>query len=388
MKPPVSRVTPVACVIAGVGVIATLLAGCSASTEGSGPAKEGPGVPQNSIPVTVAAVVQKAMPIQITAVGTAEAFATVSVRSQATGELNSVHFEDGGDVEKGQLLFNLDRRAFEAAVNQAEATLQRDIAQAANARSQQERYRGLSERGIATREQVDQMSASATALDATVEADRAALESAKVQLSYARIVSPLSGRTGKLMVHVGNLVRATDANALVVINQISPIHVSFAIPESDLPEFKRYMAARALRVEARPPNDSGPPSIGTVSFVDNAVEQTTGTIMIRGTFQNADRRLWPGQFANVTVTLGTDANAIVIPTAAVQTGQQGPFVFVMKSDKSVEMRSIRVARATGSETIVASGVTVGETVVKDGQLRLAPGTQVSIRTEAAAEKTP
>jgi multidrug efflux system membrane fusion protein len=388
MKPPVPHVTPVACVIACVGAIAAILAGCSASTEGSGPPKEGPGIPQNSIPVTVAPVVQKAMPIQITAVGTAEAFATVSVRSQATGELNAVHFEDGGDVEKGQPLFDLDRRAFEAAVNQAEATLQRDIAQAANARSQQERYRGLSERGIATREQVDQMSASATALDATVEADRAALESAKVQLSYSRIVSPLSGRTGKLMVHVGNLVRATDANPLVVINQISPIHVSFAIPETDLPVFKRYMAARTLRVEARPPNDSGPPSIGTVSFIDNAVEQTTGTIMIRGTFPNADRRLWPGQFANVTVTLGADANAIVIPTAAVQTGQQGPFVFVIKGDKSVEMRPIRVARASGPETIVASGVTVGETVVKDGQMRLAPGTQVSIRTEAAAEKTP
>ena len=260
-------------------------------------------------------------------------------------------------MEKGQVLFTLDRRAFEAAVNQAEATLQRDIAQAANARSQQERYRGLAERGIATREQVDQMSSAATALDATVAADRAALESARVQLSYSRIVAPLSGRTGKLMVHVGNLVRATDANPLVVINQISPIHVSFAIPETDLPEFKRYMAARSLRVEARPPNDDGPPSIGRVSFVDNAVDQTTGTIMVRGTFQNEDRRLWPGQYANVTVTLGTDADAIVIPTAAVQNGQQGPFVFVMKDDKTVDMRPIRVARAAGPETIVASGVT-------------------------------
>jgi multidrug efflux system membrane fusion protein len=333
-------------------------------------------------------VEQKPMPVRITAVGAAEAVATVAVRAQATGELTSVHFEDGGEVEKGQLLFTLDPRAFEAAVHQAEATLQRDIAQAANARSQQERYRDLSARGIATREQVDQMSSAATALDATVAADRAALESARVQLSYTRITAPLSGRTGKLMVHVGNLIRMTDANPLVVINQISPIHVSFAIPETDLPEFKRYMAARTLRVEARPPNDEGPPSVGTVSFVDNSVDQPTGTIMVRGTFQNQDRRLWPGQYANVTVTLGSDANAIVIPTAAVQTGQQGPFVFVMKDDKTVDMRPVKVARSAGSDTIVASGVTPGETVVRDGQLRLVPGAHVSIRTEGSAEKTP
>jgi multidrug efflux system membrane fusion protein len=209
-----------------------------------------------------------------------------------------------------------------------------------------------------------------------------------VQLSYTRIAAPLSGRAGKLMVHVGNLVRATDSNPLVIINQISPIHVAFAIPETDLPAFKRYMAARSLRVEARPPNDDGPPSIGRVSFIDNAVEQTTGTIMVRGTFQNENRRLWPGQYANVTVTLGTDADAIVIPTAAVQNGQQGTYVFVMKGDKTVDMRPIRVARAAGAETIVASGVTPGETVVRDGHLRLAPGVQVSIRTEGPAEKTP
>lgn len=387
MKPSVHRITPAICRFACAGALGALLAGCSASTEGSAPGSE-TAAPQDSIPVTVAPVVQKAMPIRITAVGAAEAFATVAVRSQATGELTSVHFEDGGEVEKGQVLFTLDRRAFEAAVNQAEATLQRDIAQAANARSQQDRYQDLAARGIATKEQVEQMSSAATALEATVAADRAALDSAKVQLSYSRIVSPISGRTGKLMVHVGNLVRATDATPLVVINQISPIHVSFAIPETELPAFKKYMAARSLRVEARPPNDAGPPSIGRVSFVDNAVEQTTGTIMVRGTFQNEDRRLWPGQYANVTVTLGTDDNALVIPTAAVQNGQQGNYVFVMKDDRTVDMRPIRIARAAGPETVVASGVTSGETVVRDGHLRLVPGAHVSIRTDVPAEKTP
>jgi multidrug efflux system membrane fusion protein len=386
MKAPVPCLAPVACLAICVSVLTVVLAGCSsAKGEGSTPP---PSAASTAVPVLVAPVEQKAMPIRITAVGAAEAVATVAVRSQATGELTSVHFADGDEVEKGQLLFTLDRRAFEAAVNQAEATLQRDIAQAANARSQQERYRDLSARGIATREQVDQMSSAAAALDATVAADRAALESARVQLSYSRITAPLSGRTGKLMVHVGNLVRATDAPPLVVINQISPIHVSFAIPETDLPEFKRYMTARTLRVEARAPNDDGPPSVGTVSFVDNSVDQPTGTIMVRGTFKNEDRRLWPGQYANVTVTLGSDANAIVIPSAAVQTGQQGPFVFVMKDDKTVDMRSVKVARSAGSDTIVASGVTPGETVVRDGHLRLVPGAHVSIRTEGSAEKTP
>jgi membrane fusion protein, multidrug efflux system len=369
-------------------VAAAFLAGCSAASEGSGPAKDARMRPQASIPVTVATVVQKAMPITTNVVGAAEAYSTVSVRAQLTGELTSVHFQDGDEVVKGQALFTLDRRAFEAAVNQAEATLQRDLAQAANARAQQERYRGLAERGITTREQLDQLSTAATALDATVAADRAALESAKVQLSYATIAAPLSGRTGKLMVNVGNLVRASDLTPLVVINQVSPIYVSFAIPETDLPDFKRYMAIRPLQVEARAPNDAGPPSRGIVSFVDNAVDSTTGTIMIRGTFQNEDRRLTPGQFVNVTVALGTDANAIVVPTAAVQNGQQGPFVFVMKPDKTAELRVIRVARAAGAETLVASGLTQGDIVVKSGQLRLAPGSQLSIRPEGSAENTP
>jgi membrane fusion protein, multidrug efflux system len=388
MKPPRPCVVPAACALACIGVVAAFLAGCSAAGEGSGPAKGARSGPPTGIPVTVATVVQKAMPITTNVVGTAEAYSTVSVRAQVTGELTSVHFKDGDEVVKGQVLFTLDRRAFEAAVNQAEATLQRDLAQAANARAQQERYRGLSERGITTREQLDQLSAAATALDATVAADRAALESAKVQLSYATIAAPLSGRTGKLMVHVGNLVRASDLTPLVVINQISPIYVSFAIPETDLPDFKRYMATRPLQVEARAPNDAGPPSRGTVSFVDNAVDSTTGTIMIRGTFQNEDRRLTPGQFVNVTVALGTDAHAIVVPTAAVQNGQQGPFVFVMKPDKTAELRVIRVARAAGAETLVASGLAQGDIVVKSGQLRLAPGSPLSIRAEGSAENTP
>jgi membrane fusion protein, multidrug efflux system len=354
-------------------------AACSVGGETAGPAKSDAAA-QNAVPVTVAPVAQKPMPITIGVVGTAEAYSTVAVHAQITGELTSVNFTDGDDVAKGQVLFALDRRPLESALQQAEANLQRDLAQAANARAQTDRYSDLVQRGIATREQLDQQQTNRAALEATVAADRAAVESAKVQLTYATIAAPIAGRTGKLMVHAGNLVRANDATPLVVINQISPIHVSFGIPESQLPEFKRYLAQRAIRVEASPPNDTGRPARGHVSFVDNAVDQTTGTIEIRGTFANESRQLWPGQFVNVTVTLGTDPSAVVVPTIAVQTGQQGQYVFVAKSDATVELRPIQVARAAGAETVVKTGLTQGETVVTEGQLRLVPGSHITVRT--------
>lgn len=354
-------------------------AACSVGGETAGPAKSDAAAP-NAVPVTVAPVAQKPMPITIGVVGTAEAYSTVAVHAQITGELTSVNFTDGDDVAKGQVLFALDRRPLESALQQAEANLQRDLAQAANARAQTDRYSDLVQRGIATREQLDQQQTNRAALEATVAADRAAVESAKVQLTYATIAAPIAGRTGKLMVHAGNLVRANDATPLVVINQISPIHVSFGIPESQLPEFKRYLAQRAIQVEASPPNDAGRPARGHVSFVDNAVDQTTGTIEMRGTFANESRQLWPGQFVNVTVTLGTDPSAIVVPTIAVQTGQQGQYVFVAKTDATVELRPIQVARAAGAATVVKTGLTQGETVVTEGQLRLVPGSHITVRT--------
>jgi multidrug efflux system membrane fusion protein len=203
-----------------------------------------------------------------------------------------------------------------------------------------------------------------------------------VQLQYATITAPISGRTGALMVHAGNLVRANDAAALVIINQVSPIYVSFGIPESQLPEFKRYLAQRSLHVEARPPNETGAASIGRISFVDNAVDQTTGTIKIKGTFPNDDRRLWPGQFVNIIVTLATDSAAVVVPTVAVQAGQQGQYVFVVKPDQTVELRTVTVARTSGNETIIKEGVKPGETVITDGQLRLVPGSRISVKKEA------
>jgi multidrug efflux system membrane fusion protein len=338
-----------------------------------------------AVPVVTATAGRKAMPITISVIGTAEASSTVAVRAQITGELTSVAFNEGNDVQKGQLLFSLDKRPLEAALKQAEANLARDMAQAANARSQAQRYEDLANRGIATKEQLETARTSATALDATVGADRAAVENARVQLQYATIYAPIAGRTGALMVHAGNLVRANDATPLVVINQVTPINVSFAIPESRLPDFKTYLARGSLLLDARPPNDTGATSKGKVAFVDNQVDPTTGTIRVKGTFANADRRLWPGQFVNVVVTLTTDPTALVVPTPAVQTGQQGQYVFVVKQDQTAELRTVTVARTEGSETVIKDGLAPGETVVTDGHIRLVPGSRVSVKQGPGAE---
>jgi multidrug efflux system membrane fusion protein len=331
------------------------------------------------VPVTVAQVVQKQMPIEIRVIGAVEAYSVVSVHAQITGQLTDVNFKEGEDVSKNQLLFALDRRPLEAALMQAQANLQRDIAQAANAKAVAQRYTDLAKQGIATTEQVETNRSSAAALEATVEADRAAVESATVQLQYATITSPIAGRTGALMVHEGNLIRAQDTAPLVVINQVAPIYVSFAIPESRLAELKRFLALGTLAVEAQPPNDDAVVSRGHITFVDNNVDQTTGTIRIKATFTNDDRRLWPGQFVNVIVALTKDLTAVVVPTAAVQVGQQGQYAYVVKPDHSVEYRAVVVERTAGLETVVKSGLKASETVVTDGHLRLVAGSHVSIK---------
>ena len=335
------------------------------------------------VPVTVIEAERKSVPLDVQAIGTVIAASTVAVRAQITGELMEVRFKEGDEVEQGRVMFVLDKRPFEAALLQAEAQLQKDQAQMANARAQSVRYQDLAQRGIATREQVDQMTTQAAALEATVAADRANVQAAKVQLDYATIEAPISGRTGLLQVHKGNLVRANDTQQLVNINRITPVYVTFAIPESMLPQFKHYMAARTIRVEARAPNDTGPASIGKIDFIDIAVDATTGTIKVKGTFPNQDRRLTPGQFVNVSVTLTTDNNATVVPTAAVQSGQQGTYVYVVKADKTVELRPVTVTRTHGDDSIINNGVTPGEIVVTDGQLRLVPGSRVSVKESGA-----
>lgn len=332
------------------------------------------------VPVVIATVEQKTVPLQLRAIGNVEALSNVAIKAQVSGELTGVHFREGQDVKKGTLLFTIDRRPLEAELSRAEATLAKDEAEAANARSMAARADRLFEEGVIAREQRDQLMAAAEAAQATVRADRAAVQNAKVSLSYTSIYSPLNGRTGTLMVHPGNLVKENDdSSVLTTINQISPIYVNFAVPERYLPELKRFMAAGRIRVDALPPHESKPLAQGVISFIDNAVDPTTGTIKVKATFENSDRRLWPGQFVDVVLTLTQQPNAITIPSVAVQTGQQGQYVYVVKSDSTVENRNIDVERTFGEESIVEKGLQPGERVVTDGQLRLQPGAQVEIK---------
>jgi len=356
---------------------------CSASGDTPAQAAGGRGGGAPAVPVATAVVEQKSMPLAISVIGTAEAFSNVAVRAQLTGALTSVNFKEGDDVKEGQALFTLDRRPLEGALQQAQATLERDTAQANQAKSTAARFQDLQARGIATKEQADQSRTSAAALEATLQSDRAAVENAKVQLQYATIAAPISGRTGALLVHEGNLVRANDTVPLVVINQVAPIYVSFGIPETRLPELKRYMDRGTVHVEATPPGETAS-STGRITFIDNSVDSTTGQIRIKASFPNTDHRLWPGQFANVNVLLSTEPNAVVVPTTAVQTGQQGNYVFVVKPDMTAELRVIELERQNADAAVIAKGLTPGETVVTDGQLRLVDGTKVSIKTGPGA----
>jgi multidrug efflux system membrane fusion protein len=379
--------TPALILLASILVVCAGCAGdegAAASTAAAG-GRGGREAGGPAVPVAVGTVLRKAMPIEISVIGAAEAFSSVAIRAQTTGQLTSVNFTEGDDVMAGQVLFTLDRRPLEAALQQAQANLDRDIAQAANAAQQAKRYDELAQRGIATREQVDTSRTTVTALNATVDADKAAVENAKVQLQYATITAPISGRTGALMVHEGNLVRGNDQTPLVVINQVAPISVSFAIPEARLPELKKYMTGGALRVTANPPNDDDAPAVGRITFVDNAVDQTTGTIKVKGTFPNADRRLWPGQYVNVVVTLTMDPEAVVVPSVAVQAGQQGPYVFVVNSEQKVDLRPVTVKRTSATETVIESGLKPGEIVVTDGHLRLVPGSRVTVKGQQPAD---
>ena len=364
---------------------AVMAAACSGSEAvSSAPPAGGRGGGPNApaVPVATAPVIQKAVPLTVQGIGTVIAASTVTVRAQVTGEMMSVHFIEGDEVQQGQVLVEIDKRPLEAALQQAQAALDRDIAQSANAKAQAARYQDLLKRGIATREQVDQIVANAAAIEATVGSDRAAVDNARVQLNYATIRAPLTGKTGLLQVHPGNLVRATDTTPIVTINKITPVYVSFAVPEALLPELKRYMAKGKLPVTASVPSDDGPASTGLINFIDNAVDVTTGQIKVKGTFPNTDRKLWPGQFVNVDVTLSSEPNAIVVPTLAVQTGQQGTYVFVIKPDKTADLRPVVVERSNGEFSVIKKGLTPGETVVTDGHLRLVQGSRVNIKNES------
>lgn len=361
--------TPAATALLAAAVLLATAA-CSRSTTAS--------LTAPTVPVSVATVEQKTVPVEVRGIGTVEAYSTVSIKAQVAAELTAVHFQEGQDVRAGDLLFSLDRRPFEAALRQAEANLARDIAQAEQAHAQARRYVQLREEGVAAEAQTEQFEAEARALDATVQADRAAVERARLNLEYCTIRSPLDGRTGRLMVHVGNLVKASDDPALVVINQVNPIYASFALPEQYLADVKKYMAAGTLKVEAAGRDQPGRPERGRVSFVDNTVDTATGTIRLKGVFPNAEKRLWPGQFVDVVLTLTETPNAIVVPAPALQESQAGEFVYVVKTDGTVESRPVETGQTVAGLTIVKQGLRAGEIVVTDGQLRLIPGAKVKI----------
>jgi multidrug efflux system membrane fusion protein len=325
------------------------------------------------------------VPLQLRAVGNVEAYATVSVKSQVTGVLNKAHFREGQDVKKGQLLFTIDPRPFEAALKQAEANLARDTAQVKNLREQVRRYAELVEKQYVSREQYDQIKTNADAAESVVDADKAAVETAKVQLSYCYIYSPVNGRVGSLLVNEGNLVRVNDAAPLVVINQLNPINVTFAVPEQHLADLKRHMAVGRLGVDATFQSDDGRPEQGFLAFVDNAVDRSTGSIKLKAEFTNGERRLWPGQFVNVILTLATQADAVVIPSEAIQVGPEGQQVFVVKEDNRVEMRAVTVGRTQDGQAVVAKGLSAGEVVVREGQFLLGPGSRVEIKDLAKGD---
>ena len=402
-------------ILSFTGLALLLLSGCGnsgASTAAAGSSTGGgkgggkKGGAGGDVPVTVALASQKNVPVEVQVIGNVEAYSTISVKAQVTGQLTAVNFKEGDYVKKDAPLFTIDRRPLEAALNQAQANLAmvesslgqaqanlaRDTASAKYAESQATRYAELFKSGIISKDQAEQLRSNADAAAQTVAADKAAIESAKasigasqatvenarVQLSYTNIPSPINGRTGNLTVKLGNVVMANSME-LMTINEVEPIYVTFAVPEAQLPAIKKYMAEGKLPVRARPQDEAGGEETGVLTFVDNSVDMTTGTIKLKGTFPNTDHKLWPGEFVRVVLRLTTQQNAVVVPNEAVQTGQNGSFVYVVKPDRTVESRPVTTGARVDQDMVLDTGLQPGETVVTEGQLRLAPGSRVVVR---------
>jgi multidrug efflux system membrane fusion protein len=336
--------------------------------------------PKPAIPVTAATVEQKAVPYEIRAIGNVVEYSSVNVRSQVGGYLSKVHFQKGQFVRKGDLLFTIDPRTYQASLLQAEGSLAKDEAQLVSAQEDERRYAELVKKGYISRQQYDQAHASARSLEAVVKADKASVEYAKVQLSFCYIHSPISGRLGDILIDEGNLVKAADDNKfLVTIRQLQPIYVSFSVPEKDLGEIKKYMSSGRLPIYVYSDKGDTAPEKGALSFIDNAVDPSTGTIRLKGTLNNSSDRLWPGQFVNVVLSLYTQPDAIIIPSQAVQSGQIGQYVYVIKDDLTTEIRPVTVARTYGNDSVIEKGLKPGEKVVTDGQLRIVRNSKVQIK---------
>jgi len=358
-----------------------LLAGCAKESPTAAAGKAaGQGAP---VPVLVAPVVQRDVPVELRTFGNVEANLTVTVRAQITGTLTEIYFKEGQNVKKGDKLFSIDPRPFEAALKQADANLARDKATLENAVKEAQRQKELLAKGIASQGEYDAAQSTADALLATIHSNEAAIDRAKVDLSYCSIYSPIDGRVGAWLVHGGNLVRANDST-LVTINQVRPIQASFYLVEDDLRNVQKESANHKLEVLARIPGREDQPEKGELSFIDNTVDRTTGKFQCKATFPNPEERLWPGLFVNIVVVLRVQKDAIVIPSRAIQPGQKGLYVFVVKPDQTVEDRLITVDRPINSETVISKGLSAGETVVTDGQLRLVPGAKVVVKTSLEA----
>lgn len=332
----------------------------------------------SAVPVAVVAAARQDVPFKLQAIGNVEPFSTVALKARVDGQIVAVNFKEGQEVRQGSVLFKIDPRPFEAAVRQSEANVLRDAAERDQARSQERRYFELLQKNFISKEAYAQIRTKAQTAEAVAQGSRAALDNAKLNLEYCTIRSPIDGYTGKIQIAQGNLVKANDTSPLVVLNQVRPIYVSFAVPEQRLGAIRNYMARGSIMVEAAPPESDKPAAAGKLIFVDNAVDQSTGTIKLRASFPNKGNALWPGQFVNVTVTLYDQKDAIVVPAQAVQTGPEGQHVFVVKPDMTTEVRKVVVDRTDGDTAVIHEGLTGGEQVVVRGQLRLSPGAKVTI----------
>jgi multidrug efflux system membrane fusion protein len=356
---------------------ALLAAGCGRARTSAG--QGGP-----AVPVQIGRAVLQTLPITQNAIGTVQTLRTVTIKSQVDGVIAQIHFREGEEVQAGDLLVTLDRRPFENNLRSARADLANARAQAELAGVEAARYQQLDQQQAISKEQLSQLLTDVETTKAQVQAKEAAVANAELQLSYTEILAPIAGRTGQLNLHEGALVKANDAGfTLVTINQLAPITVAYAVPEASLASLRTALAAGVVTVTASPHDGVGKSVEGRLDFIDNAVDPTTGTILLKAVFANADRALWPGQFVDIVTRLGDEPGTVLVPAAAVQTGQRGSQVFVVKPDRTVELREVKIGPSADGLTVIRSGVQAGETVVTDGQLRLVPGARVEPKRLAA-----
>ena len=355
------------------------LSGCT----GKAPASAG----RPPAPVVVASVEQQDIPLRINAIGNVEAYQTVQIRSQVNGQIQKILFKEGEDVREGQLLFQLDKRPFQADLQKAISQMKHDEAQAENSRIQEGRYSTLETQGIVSHEQGGQLSAQAKADASAVDADKAAIDAARVQLQYTDILAPINARAGALMINLGNLVKANDTPFLVQLNQVTPIYVTFFVPEANLDRVRQRFSSGQPRVLAYPKGQPDSPAEGRLTFIDNGVDTTTGMFKLKATFENKDRRLWPGQFVDVALELSIQKNAVVVPTKAIQTGQQGEYVYVVRADSTAESRPVKTMGVYQNLTVISQGLSAGEHVIVNGQLRVVPNGKVVVQSTVPGTQT-